>query len=172
MFQGWNTASLTNTVSLICGFLIIFSGVYLLDMIAPLSNVTSSSLLELPFSSSSCRVSSIAVATVVTEKSCWDEYTDDEGEGHPNAISRRRPSSSSRPRALSVWMLLFCSSLFNFLVNSLINHTCFLYKKNTWLIQHDINLNGSYINCIFFSRISHQSFFLSFWSHQLELVKK
>ncbi|OAD04971.1 hypothetical protein MUCCIDRAFT_73048 [Mucor lusitanicus CBS 277.49] len=38
MFQGWNTASLTNTVSLICGFLIIFSGVYLLDMIAPLSN--------------------------------------------------------------------------------------------------------------------------------------
>ena len=32
MFQGWNTASLTNTISLICGFLIIFSGVYLLNI--------------------------------------------------------------------------------------------------------------------------------------------
>lgn len=102
MFQGWNTASLTNTISLICGFLIIFSGVYLLDMIAPLSNVTSSSLLELPFSSSSCRVSSIAPATATTEKSRWD-YTDTEdgGEGHPNAISRKR-QSFSRPRAISV----------------------------------------------------------------------
>lgn len=104
MFQGWNTASLTNTISLICGFLIIFSGVYLLDMIAPLSNVTSSSLLELPFSSSSCRVSSIAAAAAITEKSCWGHYTDteeDDGERHPNAITREK-QSSSRPRALSV----------------------------------------------------------------------
>lgn len=104
MFQGWNTASLTNTISLICGFLIIFSGVYLLDMIAPLSNVTSSSLLELPFSSSSCRVSSVAAATAITEKSCWDNYTDtedDDRERHPNAIAREK-QSSSRPRALSV----------------------------------------------------------------------
>ncbi|CEP08515.1 hypothetical protein [Parasitella parasitica] len=103
MFQGWNTASPTNTISLICGFLIIFSGVYLLDMIAPLSNVTSSSLLELPFSSSSCRVPSIATGTVTTEKSCWDDYIDtddEERERHPNAIPRKRPSS--RPRALSV----------------------------------------------------------------------
>lgn len=75
MFQGWNTTSLTNTVSLICGFLIIFSGVYLLDMVAPLTNVTSSSLLELPFSSSSCRVSSIAAGTATTNEKndCWEQ---------------------------------------------------------------------------------------------------
>lgn len=115
MFQGWNTASPTNTVSLICGFLIIFSGVYLLDMVAPLSNVTSSSLLELPFSSSSCRVSSIVAATAITEKSyCCSEYIDtehdkdDDGEEeeeegqYPNAISSKKRTSSSRPRALSV----------------------------------------------------------------------
>lgn len=76
MFQGWNTTSTTNTVSLICGFLIIFSGVYLLDMVAPLTNVTSSSLLELPFSSSSCRVSSIAATATTNEKNgipCGEE---------------------------------------------------------------------------------------------------
>ncbi|KAI9340971.1 Non-imprinted in Prader-Willi/Angelman syndrome region protein 2 [Pilaira anomala] len=32
MFQGWHTTSYTNTISLISGFMIIFSGVYLLDM--------------------------------------------------------------------------------------------------------------------------------------------
>lgn len=100
MFQGWHTSSYTNTVSLICGFLIIFSGVYLLDMVAPNSNLTSSSLLELPFSSSSCR----ATSSVVNEKRTdweqeYEEYytdTDDHKNEHPNAITRKRP------RALSV----------------------------------------------------------------------
>ena len=34
MYRGWHTANAVNTVSLICGFIIIFSGVYLLDSIA------------------------------------------------------------------------------------------------------------------------------------------
>jgi hypothetical protein len=102
MFQGWNTASYTNTISLICGFLIIFSGVYLLDMVAPISNLKSTSLLELPFNSSSCRVAS---SVAVNEKGReWDEndeeeeeeyYTDIDGNDQPNAIR-------NRPRALSV----------------------------------------------------------------------
>ena len=32
LFQGFNTASAVNTLSLLCGFLIIFSGVYLLNL--------------------------------------------------------------------------------------------------------------------------------------------
>lgn len=32
LFQGFNTTSTVNTVSLLCGFLIIFSGVYLLNL--------------------------------------------------------------------------------------------------------------------------------------------
>ena len=32
LFQGFNTADTVNTISLICGFLIIFSGVYLLNL--------------------------------------------------------------------------------------------------------------------------------------------
>ncbi|KAJ4988517.1 DUF803 domain membrane protein [Stagonosporopsis vannaccii] len=32
LFQGFNTASAVNTISLLCGFLIIFSGVYLLNL--------------------------------------------------------------------------------------------------------------------------------------------
>jgi len=32
MFQGFNTTSAANTISLICGFLVIFSGVYLLNL--------------------------------------------------------------------------------------------------------------------------------------------
>jgi hypothetical protein len=32
MFRGFNTTGATNTLSLLCGFLVIFSGVYLLDM--------------------------------------------------------------------------------------------------------------------------------------------
>lgn len=32
MFQGFNTTSAVNTISLLCGFLIIFSGVYLLNL--------------------------------------------------------------------------------------------------------------------------------------------
>lgn len=94
MFQGWHTSSYGNTISLICGFMIIFSGVYLLDMVAPMTNLTSSSLLELPFSSSSCRVSS---SVAVTEKNDdWDQdNTDTEDDLQPNAIR-------NRPRALSV----------------------------------------------------------------------
>ena len=95
MFQGWHTSSYTNTVSLICGFLIIFSGVYLLDMVAPMSNLTSTSLLELPFSSSSCRVnSSIAVNE---KRNYWtdeEDFTDTEENDYPNAI-RKRPRASS-----------------------------------------------------------------------------
>ena len=34
MFQGFNTDDPVNTASLICGFVIIFAGVYLLDSIA------------------------------------------------------------------------------------------------------------------------------------------
>lgn len=34
MYRGWHTRGFVNTISLICGFLIIFSGVYLLDSIA------------------------------------------------------------------------------------------------------------------------------------------
>ncbi len=34
MFQGFNTNNPVNVVSLICGFVIIFAGVYLLDSIA------------------------------------------------------------------------------------------------------------------------------------------
>ncbi|CAO3688179.1 unnamed protein product [Umbelopsis vinacea] len=34
MYHGWNSAGVVNTVSLVCGFLIIFMGVYLLDSIA------------------------------------------------------------------------------------------------------------------------------------------
>ncbi|KAI8368264.1 magnesium transporter [Radiomyces spectabilis] len=34
MYQGWHTNDAVNTISLICGFLIIFCGVYLLDSIA------------------------------------------------------------------------------------------------------------------------------------------
>ena len=34
MYQGWHTTSAINTISLVCGFLVIFSGVYLLDSIA------------------------------------------------------------------------------------------------------------------------------------------
>lgn len=91
MFQGWHTSSYANTISLICGFMIIFSGVYLLDMVAPMTNITSSSLLELPFSSSSCRVSS---SVAVNEKSTdWDQSGTDNS--LPNAIR-------NRPRALSV----------------------------------------------------------------------
>lgn len=32
LFQGFNTTSAVNTISLLCGFLIIFSGVYLLNL--------------------------------------------------------------------------------------------------------------------------------------------
>jgi hypothetical protein len=32
MFRGFNTAGATNTLSLLCGFLVIFSGVYLLNL--------------------------------------------------------------------------------------------------------------------------------------------
>lgn len=32
MFKGFNTADATNTISLLCGFLVIFSGVYLLNL--------------------------------------------------------------------------------------------------------------------------------------------
>jgi magnesium transporter len=32
MFQGFNTTDATNTLSLLCGFLVIFSGVYLLNL--------------------------------------------------------------------------------------------------------------------------------------------
>jgi hypothetical protein len=32
--KGWNSASAVNTITLLCGFLIIFMGVYLLDSIA------------------------------------------------------------------------------------------------------------------------------------------
>jgi magnesium transporter len=32
MFQGFNTTSAVNSISLICGFLVIFSGVYLLNL--------------------------------------------------------------------------------------------------------------------------------------------
>lgn len=94
MFQGWHTSSYANTISLICGFMIIFSGVYLLDMVAPMTNLKSSSLLELPFSSSSCRVSS---SVAVNEKNNeWDQdNTDVEDDLQPNAIR-------NRPRALSV----------------------------------------------------------------------
>lgn len=34
LFQGFNTDNTVNVVSLICGFIIIFAGVYLLDSIA------------------------------------------------------------------------------------------------------------------------------------------
>ncbi|KAI9280177.1 magnesium transporter [Umbelopsis sp. AD052] len=34
MYHGWNSAGVVNTISLVCGFLIIFMGVYLLDSIA------------------------------------------------------------------------------------------------------------------------------------------
>lgn len=96
MFQGWHTTSYTNTISLISGFMIIFSGVYLLDMVAPMTSLSSSSLLEIPFTSSSYRVSS---SVAVNEKdSNWDDQstTDTEGESlQPNMIR-------NRPRALSV----------------------------------------------------------------------
>jgi hypothetical protein len=99
MFQGWNTASYTNTVSLICGFLIIFSGVYLLDMVAPISNLKSSSLLELPFSSSSCRVSSSA-AVNEKDRENWD---DEDGEEYGYTDTEELPNViRKRPRSLSV----------------------------------------------------------------------
>lgn len=76
--------------------MIIFSGVYLLDMVAPMTSLSSSSLLEIPFTSSSYRVSS---SVAVNEKdSNWDDQstTDTEGESlQPNMIR-------NRPRALSV----------------------------------------------------------------------
>jgi hypothetical protein len=34
MYQGWHTSDAVNTVTMVCGFLIIFSGVYLLNSIA------------------------------------------------------------------------------------------------------------------------------------------
>ncbi|KAI9276664.1 magnesium transporter NIPA-domain-containing protein [Phascolomyces articulosus] len=53
MYRGWHTANAVNTASLICGFIIIFSGVYLLDSIArkskgsvPLPPVASASSLH------------------------------------------------------------------------------------------------------------------------------
>lgn len=114
MFQGWNTTSYTNTISLICGFLIIFSGVYLLDMVAPISNLKSCSLLELPFNSSSCRVTASSVNNEKGTSSRHyngsgndvEYYTDMEGEEkeeeendhqQPNRMRRKK-----RPRALSV----------------------------------------------------------------------
>ncbi|KAG2230252.1 Non-imprinted in Prader-Willi/Angelman syndrome region protein 2 [Thamnidium elegans] len=95
MFQGWHTTSYTNTISLISGFMIIFSGVYLLDMVAPMSNLKSSSLLELPFSVSSYRISS---SVAVNEKNnSWDDQsTADTEDGLPPNVIR------IRPRALSV----------------------------------------------------------------------
>jgi hypothetical protein len=106
MFQGWHTSSVTNTVSLICGFLIIFSGVYLLDMVAPLTNVTSSSLLEMPFSSSSCRVSTTSEkngARCFEMSTCSSSiYIIDHGQSssgqHPNSMRTVRRTK----RALSV----------------------------------------------------------------------
>lgn len=75
--------------------MIIFSGVYLLDMVAPMSNLKSSSLLELPFSASSYRISS---SVAVNEKSSsWDDAsTKDTEDGLPPNVIR------NRPRALSV----------------------------------------------------------------------
>lgn len=40
MYQGWHTTNAVNTVTMICGFLIIFSGVYLLNSIAKKSQPT------------------------------------------------------------------------------------------------------------------------------------
>lgn len=38
MYRGWHTNGAVNTVSLMCGFMIIFAGVYLLDSIARKTN--------------------------------------------------------------------------------------------------------------------------------------
>ncbi|GAA5795303.1 hypothetical protein HPULCUR_000658 [Helicostylum pulchrum] len=99
MFQGWHTTSYTNTISLISGFMIIFSGVYLLDMVAPMSNLKSCSLLELPFSvSSSYRGPSSVIAVNEKTSSSWDDKsTTDTEDGLPPNVIR-----NSRPRALSV----------------------------------------------------------------------
>ncbi|KAL0074017.1 magnesium transporter [Phycomyces blakesleeanus] len=48
MYQGWNSASPINTMSLICGFLIIFSGVYLLNSISH-NHTDAPTLRLLPF---------------------------------------------------------------------------------------------------------------------------
>ncbi|KAF7727249.1 hypothetical protein EC973_007862 [Apophysomyces ossiformis] len=47
LFQGFNTDDTVNVVSLICGFLIIFAGVYLLNSIAQGAGASSRSLYQL-----------------------------------------------------------------------------------------------------------------------------
>ena len=50
MYRGWHTNNPINTASLICGFIIIFAGVYLLDSIA---RATKGSIINLPLVTSS-----------------------------------------------------------------------------------------------------------------------
>lgn len=50
MYRGWHTDNPINTVSLICGFIIIFAGVYLLDSV---SRASKGSIINLPLVTSS-----------------------------------------------------------------------------------------------------------------------